>query len=248
MWVMALLVVRKQLTVRSILMLGLCLIGLGVIAFDPDAGVFVPAAQVLARGHSAVIILVSLGVIFLGGTQIAVEVYDRTAMFWLTRPLSRWQFVVGKFIGANLLGWLLLAVFGLMLAAMFAVRGLWPTADYFEWLAADMLRVMLLSGLLTCLSTGMGYMPAAMIGGFLSLIGLGTFVLPFYCQLIGSSPASWLLWLGYLVLPDWQHFDFGLEIGGSPVYWLALVIYTLALSWIYLAMGIIFFRSRDLSN
>ena len=247
MWVMAYLVWRKLLTARAALAFGFCLAVLGIIAFDSDAGTIVSVAQILSKGHVVIGVLVFLGVILLGGTQLAMDISDHTAMFWLARPLSRRQFVIGKFLGANIVGWILLAVFGLGFAAMLTARGLPPGGEYFEWLAADALRVMILVGLLTCLSTGMGYMPAAMIGGFLSLVGICTFALPFYCRLLGQSPVAWLLWLIYLVLPCWQHFDFGLEIDGSPAYWTMLVVYAVALSWMYLTMALIFFDNRDLS-
>lgn len=246
MWVMAGLVWRKLFTVPAIVILLACLAGLGVVAFDSDVGVITPADKALDWGYMIVRILVYLAVIFLGGTQLALEVSDRTAMFWLARPLFRWQFVVGKFLGASVMGWILLLVFGLGLAAMFVIRGFPLPMIYFECLAADVFRVVILAAIMTCLSTGMGYMPAAMIGGFLSLVGIGTFVLPFYCRLMGLNPASWILWLIYLMLPNWYHFDFGLEIGGSPVYWLSLAVYTAALAWLYLAVGIIFFQKRDL--
>ena len=145
MWVMANLVWRKLFSHRMLLLLLLCLLGLGLIAFDPDAGKVESAEKAWGGGRIVVITLASLAVLFLGGTQIALGIHDRTAMFWLTHPLPRWKFVIGKFIGACVVGWALVIGFGLTLAAMFAVRGLAPSGNYYIGLVIDLMRVIMLA-------------------------------------------------------------------------------------------------------
>jgi len=197
-------------------------------------------------GRSVVVTIASLAVIFLGGTQIALGVHDRTAMFWLTHPLPRWKFVVGKFLGTCLIGWIIVIGLGLSVAGMFAMRGLAPSGNYYIWLVADLMRVVMLASILTFLSSGLGYMAAAMMGGVACLAGFATFILSVYAQLVGQTPAGWILWGIYLLIPNWEHFGFGVEIVGTPTYWIFLVVYTVGYAWLYTTLAVLCFQRRDL--
>jgi ABC-type transport system involved in multi-copper enzyme maturation permease subunit len=247
MWSIVSLVFRKLTTRQAALILLLCLVGLGAIAFDPDVGVLEKSANAWERGRTAVAILACLAVIFFGGTQIALDIHEKTVLVWLTRPLPRWKFVVGKFIASFLIGCALLAIFGLGLAAMFAVRGMPPVGNWYFGLACEVLRVTILSALLTFLSSRLGYMSSALIGGVLALAGFAAFVLPIWAELAGWTPPGVVIWLIYLLIPAWQHFGFGMELDGSAGYVLWLIIYTLAFTCFYLILAVIFFRKRDLA-
>ncbi len=246
MWVMASLVWRELLSHRMLLLLLVCLVGMGLMAFSPDIVDSESPEKALSSGHSLIITLASLAVIFLGGTQIAIGIHDRTAMFWLTHPLPRWKFVLGKFIGSCVIGWAIVIVFGLTLAGMFAIRGIVPSGNYYLWLAADLMRVVMLAAVLTFLASGLGYMAASLIGGVVCLAGFATFILSVYAQLVGQTPTGWVLWGIYLLIPNWEHFGFGLELAGTPTYWLLLLAYTLGYAWFYTVFAILIFQWRDL--
>jgi len=247
MWLMARLVWEQLISYRMLLLLALCLIGLATLVISFDMTNQDSSEKVWARGHLAVLTLATLAVIFLGGTQIAMGVHDRTAMFWLTRPLPRWRFVMGKFLGSCVLGWAIVLGFGLVLVALFAAIGKAPGGVYYIWLGADLLRIIVLAAMLTFLSSGLGYMASAMVGGVICLAGWFTTFLPIYAKLVGQNPTGWVLWGIYLAIPNWEHFGSGLEIACTPGYWLALTVYSLAYTWFFVVLAILLFQWRDLS-
>lgn len=248
---MASIVWRKILGTRAapILFL-LCVGGLTLLAYNPDAGVLVKADKSIAQGAMVVSLLSILSVLFLGGTEIALELHDRTAMFWLAHPVARWQYVLGKLLGSCIVGWTLLLVLGTVMGLLFLSRGLVPRESFFIPLGAAALRVMILSALLTCLSTGLGYMQATFLGGVICLMGLASYALPLYAYLMGVTPAAGLLWVLYFLIPNWDHFGFGLEIGlaaGPVVYWLLLILYSLAYSAFFAALAVLGLQFRDIN-
>ncbi|MBN1941946.1 MAG: ABC transporter permease [Phycisphaerae bacterium] len=248
---MASIVWRKVLGSRAtpILFL-LCMGGLAVFAFHPDAGVLEKSDKVIADGGLIVSVLAILSVLFLGGTEIALELHDQTAMFWLAHPIARWRYVLGKLLGACIVGWTMLILLGGALAIMFASRGIVPNGSYFLTLAVGVLRVLILSALLTCLSTGLGYMQSTFIGGVVCLIGFATYALPLYAYLMGVSLASGMFWLVYFLIPNWDHFGFGLEIGivSTPLlYSLMLVLYSVAYAAFFAILAVLAFQFRDVN-
>jgi amino acid transporter len=112
---------------------------------------------------------------------------------------------------------------------------------------ATALQLAVIAAILTALSTLLGYMPTAMIGGLVVLGGYATFSLPYYIMLLPHSPASWLLWLFYWLLPNWQHFSNAVERTTHWGFWVWLGAYALGQCVAYLALGIAIFHSRDIA-
>jgi ABC-type transport system involved in multi-copper enzyme maturation permease subunit len=246
-WIMASIVWRKVRSSQAAwISLLLALGALALFAYSPDVGSLQINNDALSKGQWIVSALVILSVIFLGGPQIALEIQDRTALFWLAHPVRRWRFVAGKLLASCVLSWTLLLVLDGALAGLFAMRGVAPQQAFFTNTALLALKVPVFSALLTCLSTSLGYMGVAMIGGVLFLAGLCTFTLPYYAILMGSGPMTWLMWLMYWLIPNWQHFEYGMEISGTPTYWVLLVLYSIALSAVYLILAVISFQGRDI--
>ncbi|MBN1554026.1 MAG: hypothetical protein JXA11_04720 [Phycisphaerae bacterium] len=251
MWATASIVWRKVLGSRATPVLFLiCLGGLAIIALNPDTGVLEKTDKVVERGGMIVTVMAILSVLFLGGTEIALELHDRTAMFWLSHPIARWQYVVGKILGSCLVGWGLLVTLGGVLTIMFLTRGIVPKGTFFLSLGVDSLRILILSAVLTCLSTGLGYMQTTFIGGVICLMGFATYALPLYAYLMGVTPAAGVFWLVYLLVPNWDHFGFGLEIAitGDPIWYpVFLVLYSVAYASFYAIVGIFGFQFRDIT-
>lgn len=251
MWTTSSIVWRKVLGSRaSLVLILLCLGGLAIIAFNPDAGVLEKSDKVVDQAGTVISVLAVLTVIFLGGTEIALELQDRTAMFWLSHPIPRWRYVVGKILGSCIVGWSMVVVLGGAVTIMFLSRGIVPNGSFFISLFVNILRVLILSALLTFLSTSMSYMQANFVGGVICLMGFATYALPLYAKLMGVTPAAGLFWGIYCLIPNWDHFGFGLEIAvasGALSYWVYLVIYSAAYSAFYAICAILAFQFRDIT-
>ncbi len=253
MWTTSSIVWRKVLGSRAtLILLLLCLGGLALIAFNPDAGVLEKAERIVDRTSMIISVLAVLTVIFLGGTEIALELQDRTAMFWLAHPIPRWRYVLGKILGSCLVGWGLVVVLTAAVMVMFLSRGIVPEGPFYVSLGTSILRVLILSALLTFLSTSMSYMQANFVGGVICLIGFATYALPLYAKLMGITPAAGLFWFIYCLIPNWDHFGFSLEIamaGGAAavMYWVYLVIYSAAYSAFFAICAILAFQWKDIT-
>jgi ABC-type transport system involved in multi-copper enzyme maturation permease subunit len=248
---MASVVWRKVLASRAApILILLCLGGLAYIAFAPDAGVLEDANVVVERGALMITTLAILAVLFLGGTEIALELQDRTAMFWMSHPIARWRYVMGKILGSCVVGWSLLVVLGAASTVMFLSRGIIPGGAFYVTLGTNVPRVLLLSALLTFLSTSMSYMQATFVGGVICLMGYATYAMPIYIRLMGFTPGSGLFWLIYYLIPNWEHFSYSLDFGVAAVgmsFWVYLGMYSLAYAVFFSILAILAFQWKDIT-
>lgn len=252
-WTTASFVWRKVLASRATpILILLCLGGLAFLVLNPDIGVLDRTEKVVGQTSLVISVLAILAVLFLGGTEIALELQDRTAMFWLSHPIARWRYVLGKMLGSCIVGWSLLVLLGGVATILFRMRGVVPDGSFVNALATDILRVLILSSLLTFLSTSMSYMQATFIGGVLCLMGFASYALPLYASLMGLSPASGLFWGIYGLIPNWEHFGFGMDIAmasGTMIFmtfWMFLAVYSLAYTAFFTILAILAFQWKDI--
>jgi ABC-type transport system involved in multi-copper enzyme maturation permease subunit len=74
-------------------------------------------------GLAGISLFGSLTAIFLGVFLLYTEIQRRTIHAIVTKPISRWEFVVGKYLGMVLVLSVLVGVFALAMIAMLAVQG-----------------------------------------------------------------------------------------------------------------------------
>jgi ABC-type transport system involved in multi-copper enzyme maturation permease subunit len=74
-------------------------------------------------GLAGISLFGSLTAIFLGVFLLYTEVQRRTIHAIVAKPISRWEFVVGKYLGMAVVLTVLVAVFALAMVAMLAVQG-----------------------------------------------------------------------------------------------------------------------------
>lgn len=213
-----------------------------------------PERVVLDMGQSAVGISCAMIATFLGAGLIGREVERRTIHLALSRPISRAQFVLGKFVGISgvlALNWLLLV------AAYLGVLCLMGGG------LAQALHATVLAGLLLLLIQSVVIASVAIFFSTFSTTSLSA-ILCIGVYLVGhvsselqgvvarvESPAirvagRWLV----RALPDLEHFNLGFKVTyGLPVTFgliLESVGYGLALMAVFLVSASLFMERREI--
>jgi len=100
--------------IMAVLLFGLSLV-LGALSFDEEK-------KIMTDFGFAAIQLASLGIaLFSGSYMLAREIEKQTCLLILSRPVSRDQFILGKFFGVLALNTLLMIFLGLCLAGLLKV-------------------------------------------------------------------------------------------------------------------------------
>lgn len=114
-------------TIRDRLYYNIVLFGVGMVVFSMVVGNLTfghPDRVVRSIGHSGIVLALDLTALLLGVSLVYQEIDRRSLFVVLTRPLTRFQYVAGRFLG--LLAAVGLVAFGLSLVFAFvlvSVRG-----------------------------------------------------------------------------------------------------------------------------
>lgn len=107
--------IRMRVAVAFLVLLGLLLLGL---PFAEGDGTLTGRVQaLLTYTLSATLIVVSLVTIFLGCGSVANEIRDRQVHTIACKPIPRWQYVFGKWLGIVVFDFALLVAAGLVIYA-----------------------------------------------------------------------------------------------------------------------------------
>ena len=187
----------------------------------------------------------------LAARQYPSEMQNRTSYVLLAKPISRFQFILGKFLGSLFAGWLAFIIFYGIFIFMICVKSQAPVSFV---LAAQTFYLFLL-----CLMT-----VAAMASAFSYVLTVSanvTLSISFYILINTYGPGLkkasqslfWLShWMGelfYYALPHFEFFDlrqrFINEWKPLSVPLLGfLTLYALAYIALFLLMSLLFFRKR----
>jgi Cu-processing system permease protein len=200
--------------------------------------------------------------IFIGIGLVSKEVERRSIYSLLAKPISRTQFVLGKYAGLVLT---LAANVAVMTAALYAVlayltyvapenvRSAWDTPGIDRRLliaiALIFVQLMIITAIALFFSTFSTPLLAAALTFGLFIVGHFNADLKNFDKVVDSAPAIWLARGVYHVIPDFSAFDVKTEVvHGLPVtagYVGATVAYGLAYIAGLLAVSVLIFSRRD---
>jgi ABC-type transport system involved in multi-copper enzyme maturation permease subunit len=218
-------------------------------------------------GLTLIKVLALLVVVWTASVAVADEIEGRTALTVLSKPLARWQFVLGKFAGLVLVATLVFLILGGILLATTSLKvvydaregakvdPLWPDcADEMitvvPGLALSLLEAVVLAAISLAVSTRLGMVPNLIIcftvyalGHLVPLIvqsSVGKFaIVRFFGKLIAT------------VLPVLEHFTIeAAVIGGVAVPWSYLgwaALYAALYATLALLVALVLFQDRDLA-
>ena len=184
--------------------------------------------------------------------QIPRESERKTLVPILAKPVTRWQFLFGKFLGAVACFTVALAVFWACSALIWVSKGMTLTGVLVQGIVLQWLGLVMLTALALLFSTLVSETP---VGVTLSL--LAYFLLKGFTSnihVLGSSATgvgAWAIGLLYTVVPHFEFYDTTqmvalapLSKGLGPVDWLFFVGYALGYTAIFLAGAWLAFRRK----
>jgi ABC-type transport system involved in multi-copper enzyme maturation permease subunit len=218
-------------------------------------------------GLTLVKILAILVVIWTASVTVSDEIEGRTALTVLSKPLTRRQFILGKFIGLSLVALLIFMVLGAVLMSSTSLKVVYDaresskTAPLWADCATEMVTVvpgLVLSLLETILLAAISLAVSTRVGMIPNLIICFTvYVLGHLVPLIVQSSVGKLAIVRFVgrlfatLLPVLEHFTIeAAVIGGVPVPWEYLAwaaVYAGLYSAIALLIALVLFQNRDLA-
>ena len=218
-------------------------------------------------GLTLIKVLALLVVVWTASVAVADEIEGRTALTVLSKPLRRWQFIVGKFAGLVLVALLVFMILGGVLMATTSLKVVYDARESSKmdpvWrecademitvvpgLALSLLETGLMAAVSLAVSTRLGMVPNLIV--CFAVYTLGHLV-PLIVQ---SSVGRFAIvrFVGQLfatLLPVLDHFTIeAAVVGGVPVPWTYLgwaALYAGLYATVALLVALILFQDRDLA-
>jgi len=247
------------------LIIGFCLLMLYIIipynTFGEDVKMYKDSALM------TIMVLAFLVSIWTASVSVADEIDGRTALTLLSKPISRREFVLGKFLGivwANLLMFIVLGAWMMIMISYKVVYDARETANpepAWQLCATEMLgtvpglvlsfmETVVLTAISVAISTRLPILPNLVICGSIYVLGhLGPLIVQssmgqnefvaFFGQLIA------------LILPVLDHFNIQAAVAGGvpvpPVYLAWAALYCALYSAVAMLLALILFEDRDLA-
>ncbi|MFM7290318.1 MAG: ABC transporter permease [Planctomycetia bacterium] len=218
-------------------------------------------------GLTLIKVLALLVVVWTASVSVAEEIEGRTALTVLSKPLTRPQFVLGKFAGLVLVGLLVFMILGAVLLATTSLKVVYDAREGAKldpiWrdcademitvvpgLVLSLLETILLAAVSLAVSTRLGIVPNLII--CFTVYALGHLVPLIVQSSVGKI--SIVRFVGQLfatILPVLEHFTIeAAVVGGVPVPWGYLgwaALYAALYSAVALLVALVLFQDRDLA-
>ena len=245
--------------IRRRVLLIILLVALLVILIAPNLG------MLSARSETTVLRSMMLGIIQLSSAVIAVmttvymipnEVERRTIYTILSKPVQRWQFLIGKYFGAVLALGLMMGLMAVVMLFVFGVmRGDFATG--FKLMQAVFMyfvQMSLLASVAICFSTFVPPLVNFFLSGGIFLIG--TVMNPVFDTITKQQNGNPILKGGFMVisfiLPNFASYNVQNPlinpqqvIQSEAAYYTNAVIYGVIYISIMLVIGILMFEERE---
>jgi ABC-type transport system involved in multi-copper enzyme maturation permease subunit len=249
------------------------LIGIGIVACV--AFIYIPyntfGEDVKMLKDSGLTTIMVLGIIFAlwtSSTSIADEIDGKTALTLLSKPISRRQFILGKFLGIIWPLALLFIVLGVVLLVVVSYKGVYdaretsnptPAWQYcYELMIGTVpglvlyfLEAVVLTAISVAISTRLSMLPNLIICGSIYVVGN---LVP---QIVNAAAAEKLPFVQFTgnfiasVLPMLHVFNIGPAIAGGkavPFEYLGFaLLYAVVYSTAAMLLALVFFEDRDLA-
>jgi len=218
-------------------------------------------------GLTLIKVLALLVVVWTASVAVAEEIEGRTALTVLSKPLTRVQFVLGKFAGLVLVALLVFLVLGTILMATTSLKVVYDAREGAKldpvWrdcaqemitvvpgLVLALLETILLAAVSLAVSTRLSMVPNLVI--CFTVYALGHLVPLIVQSSVGKLPI--VRFVGQLfatILPVLEHFTIeAAVVGGVPVPWSYLAwaaLYAALYSAVALLVALVLFQDRDLA-
>jgi ABC-2 family transporter protein len=211
---------------------------------------YVERERILQDVGMAAIRLFGVGIsIFVGVGLIHREVDRRTIYTILSKPVSRAEFLVGKYVGLVLTVWLMLGVMSAAFTAISLLAGAPVDAAHAAALLLTAIELALVVAVATLFSSFSTPFLAALFSVGIWMVGHGTRELRQLGQQGDLASVGWLTKGVYWVFPDLDSFNLtieaahGLAIPAAQIAW--PLVYGVAYAAVLLFLAVFLFERRD---
>jgi ABC-type transport system involved in multi-copper enzyme maturation permease subunit len=228
--------------VFALLLIGLSLV-LGQLSFSEQARISADFGFAGIQLGSAVL------AIFIGSSLVAKEIEKQTILTLLARPITRTQFVLGKFMGLNLVLLTILLGLSSVLALILFGLGFPISGVFFVAILGIALEAMLLVALALFFGSFARPVMTVIFASAIFLLGHWVGSLSYFIEKSDSavfrSFARFITW----VIPDLERFNWR----AAPIYSISVPVsdiilaigYSLGWTMVLMALTSIIFRRRD---
>ncbi len=247
------------------LIIGACLLLLYIVipynTFGEDVKMYKDSSLM------TIMILAILVAVWTASVSVADEIDGRTALTLLSKPISRREFVLGKFLGivwANLLMFIILGAWMMILVSYKVVYDARETANpdpAWQLSASEMLSIVpglllafmesiVLTAISVAISTRLPILPNLVICGSIYVLGhLGPLIVQ---SAIGQNEfVAFFGQLIALILPVLDHFNIQAAVAAGvpvpPAYLAWAALYCVLYSAVAMLLALILFEDRDLA-
>jgi ABC-type transport system involved in multi-copper enzyme maturation permease subunit len=184
------------------------------------------------------------------GTGLVYKEIDKKTIFTLvSKPIHRWQFLVGKFLGLVLTLFVMIFLMSLIFLALLFVHTFKLEMSIFIAILFIFIELVLITAvaiLFSCFSTPI---LSSIFSLAFYLIGHLSWGLEALIKKIKPGPGRLMARIVYTVLPDLENFNFKAEVvHGLPIppkIYLYSTLYGLAYTLFILALATLVFKKRD---
>jgi ABC-type transport system involved in multi-copper enzyme maturation permease subunit len=198
---------------------------------------------------AAVLLFGVLIAIFVGTTLVHKEIDKRTLYTILARPMRRYEFILGKYLGLASLLALVTVVMTASAALYISALGGAIGLVFIEAAVLIYCELLLITAFAILLSTLTSPILGALVLFSIFVLGNGTRILADLPQQFDNVPGTWALQSLYYVLPNLGNFNLlreaanGVPVSGAYVAW--AVVYGAIYSAMLLAVAAAAFERKD---
>ncbi|MBI4027118.1 MAG: ABC transporter permease subunit [Verrucomicrobia bacterium] len=224
---------------------GLILAGGAGLAFI--FGINLEGAGEMRVAMRLVQVFVALIVIFIGTTEVSRDLATRNVQFFLSKPLGRGGYLLGKFLGVAILGEIILGTYAFCFEAGALLQGGLEMEVFLMMLSQSALQMLALAALLILLSVMLPELAATIFGVAFYMVCYLVFIVPSVVRLLVPDLLQPVFLAVYYPLPNWRHYVWDVEGIAVWHFLLLLLIYSIAYCSVVLAAANYWFRRRDLN-
>jgi ABC-type transport system involved in multi-copper enzyme maturation permease subunit len=239
---------------RRKILLVLLIVALGMIALGPSVGFLSPreSSAVLRSLGLAVILLAGLLITIIAGIQvIPTEIERRTIYTVLSKPVQRYEFILGKFLGGLFTVFVMIAAMGVVFVGVLAYQEHRFSPQMAMGVGLTFFQMMLLGALAIFFST----FATPVVNFFLSfgIFIVGNLSTVTESLLSNKSPVTRILATAvHYVIPNFGNFNMqnklihpSVTIQNPNMFIMQNVVYALIYSAVLLILAILVFDRRE---
>lgn len=246
MFAIAWITLRRVAEKAVLIQLGILTLVLLYVALGLQAIVLNDAAGTEQGGIFVTLTFLTAFTIFWTTLEIPREISRKEAQLYLSKPITRLQYVLGKFLGmAGMIVGSEIALLGFFAAVLF-LKGQRPTGWFFFAAARTALLLTFLNAVCTTASIAFSEIRAIVAVAIFMIVSGFMFILPVLAWCTLDKGPLMAFGSGYYVFPDLLHFRWEPATGHLPAFLFELLLYAVGWMTLILALANVIMARRDL--